>query len=128
MKIVKKGLNAPLCIGLNTSEFDCRCEEVSCTMTIIQEDLLRAYEKFRRAVNCELIIGSGYRCPFRNWASDGDKVSRHMVGHAIDVLYIGDLTNFPATTIMQLAKEAGFIFIKYYKDEKFFHLQSLSMK
>lgn len=94
-----KGLNAPLGRFFNSSEFDCKCKNPSCTITRISlYTLLKAIELRDRWG--ALRVTSGYRCPSHNAAVGGSPNSQHMKGTAIDVI--------PLTTPLDEFKKALF--------------------
>lgn len=123
MIILEKALSWELVKYLWHHEFRCRCHYVSCTATLIDEDLLQAYEKFRKAVGLPCIISSGYRCPQHNKDIGGKPLSRHQTGQAIDISYRTLKDKFTVDEIIKLARASGFTFVKFYKGRlSFFHM------
>ena len=124
MIILHKFRDEILCNGLSNHEFRCRCINASCTITLVHDDLLEAFEVFRRLVGGPLQVNSGYRCQLHNASLKGSSpITRHCAGMAVDIDYSGKLAEFTSDQVLAMAKEAGFEFMYYKKERKFFHLQ-----
>lgn len=121
MLILNKLLDRELCFGLRLSEFRCKCNEKSCRSVLVNPKLLRAYEKFRRAVGKPLKINSGFRCFVHNMREHGAILSRHTAGDAIDISYTNFKDLFTPEEVIKMLKEAGFTYILHYIEEDFFH-------
>lgn len=121
MLIMNKLLDRELCSGLKLSEFRCKCNEDSCRSVLVNPKLLRAYEKFRKAVGKPLTINSGFRCFIHNQRVGGAALSRHTAGDAIDISYRSFKDVFTPDEVRAMLLEAGFTFVKYYENECFFH-------
>ena len=119
VEVISKNAIIRLCYGLTSREIQCGCVNDFCTATLISEELIQAYEKFRLKIGIQLNVNSGYRCPAHNKAVGGKPLSQHQVGKAIDIS-LNTLKDFSREHIEKLAKEAGFSFIKFYKS--FVHL------
>lgn len=85
MRIIKKGLNIQLSPHLNQSEIDCNCDR--CGITIIDDDLIEAFERFRESLGgIPLFISSGYRCEAHNKDLESSaELSMHQL-FALDIL------------------------------------------
>jgi len=121
MLIMHKEIDRELCFGLKLSEFRCKCDEDSCKSVIVNPKLLRAYEKFRKAVAKPVTINSGFRCFIHNKRVGGAALSRHTAGDAIDISYRSFKDLFTPDEVREMLLAAGFTFIKYYQAECFFH-------
>ena len=127
MKIISKFEEVRLAFGLSNSEFACRCDFDACRFTLVSPKLLEAYETFRQMVNKPLTITSGYRCQahhFHNVYKDDIEAvtaSRHLTGEGIDISIKNLLTTYHFYTIIELAKNAGFTYVKHYENEQFIH-------
>lgn len=121
MLIYSKFSDRQLCNGLKLSEFRCKCTEDSCQSVLINPKLLRAYEKFRKAVGKPLRVNSGFRCFIHNKRIGGAPLSRHTAGDAIDIDYSAFKNLFESPEVIKMLRAAGFTFIKYYAAEEFFH-------
>lgn len=119
MMIISKLESKQLTTYLNSRELRCKCLSGKCCVTLINNNLVTAYEKFRKLVGRPIYISSGYRCPQHNVDVRGSLYSRHMVGEAIDVL---KPDNSSIETMIDFAKEAGFKYIKEYDNPKRLHL------
>ena len=119
INIIPKGIEVRLCPGLMASEFACKCKNEHCRATIISEELMLAYEKFRKLIDEPLYINSGYRCSAHNLAVKGSVISRHMTGEAIDIS-LKSIGSFSNKDIEKLAKASGFTMVIFY--ETFVHL------
>ena len=118
-KLIPKDADEKICPGLSSKEFKCRCKNDFCTATIISEDLIKAYRKFRKTIGVPLKINSGYRCAAHNKTVGGVKLSRHVSGEAIDIS-LKSLSHLEHEEIEWAARVSGFSFIKFYK--AFVHL------
>ena len=65
----------------NSSEFRCPC----CGKLILDEELVKLLERFRKVIGCPVYIKSGYRCFEHNVAVGGAKHSYHLLGRAADI-------------------------------------------
>lgn len=120
MLILKKGVNVPLCYGLNSAEIDCKCLNKSCQHILISDRLLKSYVTLRKLINLPFTINSGYRCPQHNLSAGGATLSRHMSGEAIDVSSKNILEVFDEEHLKDLITFSEFTFYKFYKT--FVHL------
>ena len=68
--------------NFSKSEFACRC----CGKTEIDQRLVDALQELRDLAGVPVRITSGYRCPDHNRAVGGAKQSRHLLGHAADIV------------------------------------------
>lgn len=114
MKMVSKGTNKRLEVGLTTNELACKCNYEFCTVTIVHPDLIKAWGKFRRLVKVPIRITSGFRCAAHNKDHNGSNLSRHMTGQAVDISR-KSLDHLSDSDIEFAAKESGFTYIKFYK-------------
>jgi uncharacterized protein YcbK (DUF882 family) len=94
-------------------------------MTLIDEKLLVNFEYLRKSIDIPMLITSGYRCPLHNSCQKkSSRVSRHMMGRAIDFLYT-DLIKFKYSEkeLIELIKYSGFCYTYFNKEENFFHME-----
>lgn len=92
VKFYEKGKNVQLSKNFNTYEFDCNCHNGDCGWTTIHPNLVFALEELRKSCgNKPLAITSGMRCQRHNSAVFGVKNSKHLIGHAVDILLPNDI-------------------------------------
>lgn len=75
--------------NFKSHEFDCHCDNDSCSTTTIDPELVNLLQKIRDMVKVSVIINSGYRCPVHNTNVGGAKSSYHMNGKAADICASG---------------------------------------
>lgn len=121
MIVVAKTSKELLTFGLSAPEFACKCKSEYCDVIFISKKLLAVYKRFRYLVDTKLTITSGHRCLEYNKLTGGVKFSQHLIGYAIDVDAKKLLLKYDEDDIISLAREAGFTFVKYYKELGFFH-------
>ena len=68
--------------NFSRSEFACRC----CGKADIDPRLVDALQELRDLANAPIRVTSGYRCPEHNRVVGGAKQSRHLRGHAADIV------------------------------------------
>jgi len=68
--------------NFSRSEFACRC----CGKADIDPRLVDALQELRDLANAPIRVSSGYRCSEHNRAVGGAKQSRHLRGHAADIV------------------------------------------
>ena len=83
--IFKKGKKEQLTKHFNLSEFECKCNDQYCRITIIDLRLTRSLEALRLLIDQPMIVNSGYRCNSHNKAVGGTVDSRHLQGQAADI-------------------------------------------
>ena len=71
--------------NFSKSEFACRC----CGRAEIDQRLVDALQELRDLAGAPVRVTSGYRCPDHNRAVGGAKQSRHLLGHAADIVIKG---------------------------------------
>ncbi len=71
--------------NFSRSEFACRC----CGRADIDPRLVEALQQLRDLADAPVRVTSGYRCPEHNRAVGGAKQSRHLLGHAADIVIKG---------------------------------------
>ena len=71
--------------NFSKSEFACRC----CGRAEIDPRLVEALQELRDLAGAPIRVTSGYRCPDHNRAVGGAKQSRHLLGHAADIVIKG---------------------------------------
>lgn len=120
---ILKGVEKQLCLGMLHSEVWCKCKHVSCKATPVHQEILDAYEKLRIKLNVPFKISSGHRCELHNHEVGGTARSYHQYFLAIDVVYVGAITNYPVDIVIKHATEAGFQFVYYNSEKNFFHFQ-----
>jgi len=112
--IIKKKLEVPICLGLSSKEARCNCENEFCRSTVLDDDFIIAYEKFRILIGKPLKINSLYRCIAHNFKIGGSVLSRHTIGQAIDIS-LSSLDHLTDDDITHALKQSGFTFILFYK-------------
>lgn len=80
----KKGEGIQISKHFNSSEFDCKCNEPGCAITLVDDLLLRGLEEIRERSG-PLKITSGFRCLAHNIKSGGAEKSLHLTGQAADI-------------------------------------------
>jgi len=83
IKTYTKGKTEKLAANFKIKEFDCKCGE--CSITLVDEKLVKHLQNIRNHFNAPVIINSGYRCYKHNKAVGGAVNSRHMRGQAADI-------------------------------------------
>jgi uncharacterized protein YcbK (DUF882 family) len=71
--------------NFSRSEFACRC----CGRAEVDPRLVDALQELRDLARAPIRVTSGYRCPEHNRAVGGAKQSRHLLGHAADIVING---------------------------------------
>lgn len=120
--IVSKKESGTICHGLSWREFKCKCNHPFCRATIISQDFIETYTRFREHVDVPLHINSGYRCALHNFDVDGMAMSKHLAGRAIDIHGDSLLNVYSTAQVKEMARQAGFQFVKWYTDKNFFHI------
>lgn len=124
MIILHKGRDEILCNGLSHHEFWCKCSNESCTMTLVNEDLIEAFEAIRTALGAKIVVTSGYRCQLHNSKQAGhSQTSRHCAGMAIDFANIGKIATMTYDQVKEMADKAGFNSMYFNKEKNFYHFQ-----
>ncbi len=75
--------NKQLSLHFNSSEFECKCN--TCTIQMIDDELIEKLEKVRELYGRAIKVNSGYRCPDHNAKIGGKVGSSHMSGLAVDI-------------------------------------------
>jgi len=121
MAIVKKEKPlSNLCYGLSLQEFNCKCD--MCDATIYDRKLLQAYGKFRYLLGVPIIITCGYRCPYHNKEIGGAKLSRHILGQALDMGLKEILQVLKTTaTIKEKLIQCGFTYVEINVERGYIH-------
>lgn len=109
-----------LCPNLAYGEFMCSCSYDFCDITLVNPQLLIAWEKMRNEWGSPILVTSGYRCQTHNKDIGGVDTSLHKRGSAIDIVPVGDKTN-----LVELDKIAKKYFSRtiLYMDKKFIHCE-----
>lgn len=119
-----KDFDQQITFGLRVSEFQCSCRRVQCQTVLVNGNFIPAFKKFRFLVDTKLHVLSGFRCVPHNREVRGVKNSTHTKGQAIDVRAheLLELRKLTIEDVIDLAQKAGFLFVKYYPDKGFFHM------
>lgn len=82
----EKGKSVQVSRWFMSHEFDCRCEDPLCTVTLICGELLTKLDEIRTLLAEPIVITSGFRCGPRNLSEGGKPHSFHVYGMAVDVM------------------------------------------
>ena len=85
--------------NFSRSEFACRC----CGKADIDPRLVDALQELRDLANAPIRVTSGYRCLEHNRVVGGAKQSRHLRGHAADIV----IKSFSVTGMYELAEQVA---------------------
>ena len=114
--IIPKDQKRDLTSKLSHKEFRCKCSNEDGTFTMIDNNLLVAFQKLRGDWGSPIVITCGYRCQKHNDDVGGSNGSRHKLGSALDMVpKHGDLEQFHGYV------KKYFKWTKLYKDENFVH-------
>lgn len=116
--IFNKGKKEKLSEHFDLSEFECKCTNQYCKITIIDLRLVRSLEALRLLANQPMIINSGFRCIGHNKAVGGAVESRHLLGLAADIKTDALLPEGKG----RILKMAGILFGGIGEYKKFIHL------
>lgn len=112
----KKGTSVFLSKHFKSEQFDCKCKNLNCEVSSVEEELLTGLEALRELIG-EFIITSAYRCVPHNQAVGGKANSQHILGRAVDIM--------PKTAsiqdVVKAAKDLG-CFGGIGREETFVHL------
>ena len=117
---MEKGGGLQLHDFFNQDEFDCNCVSRACKVTIIHVLLIKCLAELRSLCNnTPLVLTNSFRCMLKNNSVDGAALlSRHMTGEAVDILCPEGI---PLKEFVQLAREAGFTYVKSYTSPERIH-------
>ena len=85
----EKGSSTSLSNNLNSSLFDCHCDQ--CTKTLIDSELVNKAEKLILLLGTKININSGYRCAHKQQMlriqglETSKGISQHQLGKAMDI-------------------------------------------
>lgn len=86
IKEYKKGLSVKLSKSFISTEFDCHCKRKTCTITLIDTDLIKRLQIKRNLFGKPMTIISGHRCNLHNQSLPNAKPgSFHLIGKAADI-------------------------------------------
>jgi hypothetical protein len=108
--------------NLNQRELACKCEDILCRYTFLEETIPGRFEAIRQAWRSPLIITSGFRCINHNGSVGGKVNSRHIIGHAIDI-FMPAWTNPLLDRGEELLKICGthFDYVEWNKEKGYIH-------
>lgn len=120
IKIYKKDTQIDLTPNLQLKDFQCKCVNTSCTLTLYHSRLGECYETvIRKTGGKKILFTSGYRCPAHNrWVDLSSPTSYHCAGMAIDFI---PPENIIIEEFAKIVKESGFNFVYFKKDKNFVH-------
>jgi uncharacterized protein YcbK (DUF882 family) len=81
-----KGKPEQVSLCFRSSEFDCRCTDPLCTVTLISGILLNKLDEARMMLGEPLVATSGFRCGPKNALEGGKPHSFHTYGMAVDIM------------------------------------------
>jgi hypothetical protein len=116
--------NPVLANGMTLREFQCRCIDPRCQVTLVSDEIVAVQNKFRPMLkDVPLHFDCGYRCAWHNYSKEigGVPYSRHMTGHAQDVKV--DWTLISPNEFGRLALLAGYEKALWYPIKEFYHCQ-----
>lgn len=104
----------------NREEFRCCCGGLYCNgfPAEMAKALLERLEAVRMALNSEIIISSGVRCPQRNAEVGGISQSKHLRGYAVDCY----APAFSVDHLARIARQEG-LGVLIYQAQGFCHLE-----
>lgn len=85
-----KGQSVKVYVGFRSGEFDCKCADPLCTVTLISSELVSRLYEARVMLGEPLFITSGFRCGPRNASEGGKPHSFHAYGMAVDIKPLRD--------------------------------------
>ena len=100
-----KGKKSQLSPNFESTEFDCKCKNKTCTTTEIDPKLVEYLQKIRDYFGKAVTINSAYRCDKHNKSIGGASQSKHKFGQAADIKVSG-------IKPLKVAQYAEFIGIK----------------
>lgn len=100
-----KGKETQLSKNFESTEFDCKCKNKTCTTTEIDPKLVEYLQKIRNYFGKAITINSAYRCDKHNKSVGGASQSKHKYGQAADIKVSG-------VKPLKVAQYAEFIGIK----------------
>lgn len=105
MSNYNKGKKVQLSKNFESTEFDCKCKNKTCTTTEIDPKLVEYLQKIRDYFGKAVTINSAYRCDEHNKSVGGANQSKHKFGQAADIKVSG-------VKPLKVAQYAEFIGIK----------------
>ena len=105
MSNYSKGKKVQLSKNFESTEFDCKCKNKTCTTTEIDPKLVEYLQKIRDYFGKAVTINSAYRCEKHNKSVGGASQSKHKFGQAADIKVSG-------IKPLKVAQYAEFIGIK----------------
>lgn len=100
-----KNKKVQLSENFESTEFDCKCKDKTCTTTEIDPKLVEYLQKIRDYFGKAVTINSAYRCDKHNKSVGGASQSKHKFGQAADIKVSG-------IKPLKVAQYAEFIGIK----------------
>jgi len=85
LKEYRKGSKVKVSKNFNSSEFDCKCKDPNCQVTLIDSEHLENLQALRDSLGQPITINSSYRCEKWNKQVGGATHSRHVKGDATDI-------------------------------------------
>lgn len=84
-----KGKKSQLSKNFESTEFDCKCKNKTCSTTEIDPKLVEYLQKIHDYFGKAVIINSAYRCDKHNKSVGGASQSKHKYGQAADIKVSG---------------------------------------
>lgn len=85
IKSYLKGQKTRLTPNFYSTEFDCKCKDPDCQLTLIDLFHVIKLQALRDQINKSISISSAYRCEKHNKSVGGAPNSQHLIGTATDL-------------------------------------------
>ena len=113
--------NQYLSLDFSLREFVCGCEHADCSITLIDNRLLKGLQTYRQLVGGPVHLTSAFRCQRHNADVGGTPHSYHMKGMAADIAVADLLPRREQQRILQTIFDK----VIYYEDKGIFHVHNL---
>lgn len=110
----KKGEAGDIIPYLSHREFQCKCDFSYCGYQFITQRNKESYTNTRHEYGAPITITSGNRCQLYNWEKDGEGLSKHKLGEAIDI-------TSPRLDVLEPIARKYYDVVILYEEEGFLH-------